>query len=124
MSSGRVALATFGLAILTLGMAFAASASDISGNWVIKWDSGPPNALSLTTNADGDLSGTYTNDAKQTCSVTGHYGAATRDFAVHIKCSNYNVELEGSLSADGATAPGKYWFKGTMTGTFTMARPG
>jgi hypothetical protein len=121
MSSGRVALATFGLAILTLAMGFAANLPDISGNWLIKWDSGPPNALFLT-NTGGDLSGTYTNDAKQTCSVTGHYSAANRDFAVHIQCSNYNVELQGSLSADGATAPGKYWFKGTMTGTFTMAR--
>ncbi len=121
MSSGRAALAICGLAILTLTMAVAANPPDISGNWLIKWDSGPPNALVLA-NTGGDLSGTYTNDAKQTCSVTGRYGAANRDFAVHIQCSNYNVELQGSLSADGATGPGKYWFKGTMTGTFTMVR--
>ncbi len=58
------------LALILSQSAPALEPAELAGSWVAGWPNGTQNALSLRF-IDGRFSGTYVNDARDQCSVTG-----------------------------------------------------
>ncbi len=96
--------------------------TDFSGKWQVRWlsnDSRNPMTLSQTS---GKLTGTYINDAKDHCSVSGEFAAATRQVTLKITCPKWGIEMEGYASRDGKLIVGKYLAYGNAVGGFTMTK--
>jgi hypothetical protein len=96
--------------------------TDFSGKWQVRWLSNDSrNPMSLNQ-ASGNLTGTYINDAKDHCSVSGEFAAATRQVMLRIVCLKWNIEMEGYASLDGKLIVGKYVAYGNAVGGFTMIK--
>jgi hypothetical protein len=105
-------LIAFGAALfapIVLNFAGVAAASDLAGQWIVRWQNNPKNenALSLAI-SQGKLSGTYTNDSKDTCKVTGNIRGQTRELALTIVCPKWDIRMQGIASADWNSASGNY----------------
>ena len=119
----------FVTAILVASITMAGSLShsgqavtDFSGKWQVRWlsnDSRNPMSLSQ---ASGKLTGTYINDAKDHCSVSGEFAAVTRQVTLRIACPKWGIEMEGYPSLDGKLIVGKYLAYGNAVGGFTMTK--
>ncbi len=110
------------LALVFVGSAFCLSGSQLSGDWTVTFanDAKYQNEMSFTY-SDGNFSGTYINDSKDSCPVSGTLAEATGHLILHIKCPKWGIELEGTASSDGKTIKGDYnWPSGN--GPFTMAK--
>ncbi len=98
------------------------SVTDFSGKWQVRWLSNDSrNPLSLNQ-ASGNFTGTYINDAKDHCSVSGEFAAATRQVTLRIACPKWGIEMEGYASLDGKLIVGKYVAYGNAVGGFTMTK--
>ncbi|MFZ1982649.1 MAG: hypothetical protein WAU61_15205 [Smithella sp.] len=108
-----------------LGLAasiFAGDVTDYSGMWAVTWlDNNTRNPMSLNQNKD-QLTGIYTNDNKESCSVTGEYIKSNRQILLSIKCPAWGIQMDGIPSLDGKTIEGKYVAYGTSAGKFIMAK--
>jgi hypothetical protein len=108
-----------------LGLAASISARDItdySGMWAVTWlDNNTRNPLSLNQNED-QLTGIYTNDNKESCSVTGEYIKSNRQILLSIVCHGWGIQMDGIPSSDGKTIEGKYVAYGTSAGKFIMTK--
>ena len=96
--------------------------TDFSGKWQVRWlsnDSRNPMTLSQTS---GKLTGTYINDAKDQCPVSGEFVAATRQVTLRIACPKWGIEMEGYASLDGKFIVGKYLAYGNAVGGFVMTK--
>jgi hypothetical protein len=104
-----------------LGFVGPATAGDLTGRWIIRWENNTKNenAASLTLHGDR-LSGTYINDSKASCSVTGN----VRDqiFSLTIVCPQWDIRMQGHQTADGRNASGKYQAYIDTKGVFTMRK--
>jgi hypothetical protein len=100
-----------------------ASAADLARRWIVRWGNDPKNenTLSLTLH-DARLSGTYINDSKENCAVTGNIKKQTSKFALTIVCPRWDIRMEGSQSDNGKTAGGSYQAYIDSHGDFTMRR--
>lgn len=99
------------------------AASDVlAGSWIVTWDNNPENKNSLSLqNKDGRLSGTYINDSKQSCPVTGKIGAASdRNLVLKVVCPAWNIDMQGA--SDDQKGSGTYRAYGKVSGVFTMVR--
>jgi hypothetical protein len=112
-----------GLSIQTFaGGAFAQSgADDLAGRWTVAWPNNSKNAMSLTSK-NGRFSGTYENDDKESCSVTGNFQVSNRHLAFQVVCPQWDIRMQGIASQNGKTISGSYQAYIDGAGQFTMAR--
>ena len=54
-----------------------AGADDLAGRWTVTWSNTSKNDMKLA-NKDGRFSGSYENDDKESCSLTGNYLASNQ----------------------------------------------
>ena len=96
--------------------------TDFSGKWQVRWLSNDSRNPMTLSQASGKLTGTYINDAKDHCSVSGEFAAATRQVTLKITCPKWGIEMEGYASLDGKLIVGKYLAYGNAVGGFTMTK--
>jgi hypothetical protein len=109
-------------AVVALGPAAEAWAQDISGAWIAIWSNNNSRNDLLLGYGGGQLTGTYINDAKEHCTVSGNLLDGVRRFVLTVRCPRWDILMEGLVAADGRTASGSYRAYGSATGTFTMMR--
>ena len=113
------------LALVFPGSAFSLNGNELSGSWTVTWPNNEnkqnQNDMSLTY-SDGSFSGTYINDGKDSCPVSGALAKANGHLILHIKCPKWGIEMDGTASADGKMAKGTYWAYGDASGPFTMTK--
>jgi hypothetical protein len=105
----KLVVVVAGLLVLVLaGGAFAQSEADLSGSWTVEWlSNNSKNPMSLTLTGKR-FSGSYTNDAKDSCSVSGNFDTTSNRLALQIVCPDWDIRMEGSASADGKVIEGTY----------------
>jgi hypothetical protein len=93
------------LFVLVAAGAYAATpTSDLTGKRTITWiKDGSPATISLSDD-NGNLSGTYTAESKETCSLDGV--RMEENLSIHLRCANSDTDFGGSF-ADGI-ASGTY----------------
>jgi hypothetical protein len=96
--------------------------TDFSGTWQVRWLSNDSRNPMTLNQASGKFTGTYINDAKDHCSVSGEFAAATRQVTLRIACPKWGIEMEGYASLDGKLIVGKYLAYGNADGGFTMTK--
>ncbi len=96
--------------------------TDFSGKWQARWLSNDSRNPVTLNQASGKLTGTYINDAKDHCSVSGEFASATRQVTLRIACPKWGIEMEGYASLDGKLIVGKYLAYGNAVGGFTMTK--
>jgi len=96
--------------------------TDFSGKWQVRWLSNDSRNPMTLTQTSGKLTGAYINDAKDPCSVSGDFAAATRQVTLRIACPKWGIEMEGYASLDGKLIVGKYLAYGNAVGGFTMTK--
>jgi hypothetical protein len=107
--------------------AFAGSASaqsgvdDLAGRWTVAWPNNSKNTMTLMSK-NGRFSGTYENDDKEPCSVTGNFQASNRHLAFQIVCPKWDIRMQGIASQNSKTISGSYQAYIDGTGQFTMAK--
>jgi hypothetical protein len=117
-------VAATGFLLQTLaGSAFAQNgADDLAGRWTVAWPNNSKNTMSLTSK-NGRFSGSYDNDDKETCSVTGSFQLSNRHLALQIVCPKWDMRMQGIAAQDGRTINGSFQAYVDGTGQFTMTRP-
>jgi hypothetical protein len=104
------------------GFGFAqAGADDLAGRWTVIWSNTSKNNISLA-NKGGRFSGTYENDDKDSCPVTGNFLASNQHLALQIVCPKWDIRLQGTASKDGKTVRGSYQAYVDGVGKFVMTK--
>lgn len=119
----RLLLSASAFIFLTLGPAAAETAAqpDFTGSWIFTWDNDDKNTNPVTLKYEaGTITGTYVNDSKENCPVTGRLGSATSVILV-IMCPGWDIKSEGSMTSSNMVT-GKYLAYGDSTGEFRMSR--
>ena len=98
-----------------------AGADDLAGRWAVTWSNISKNNISLA-NKSGRFSGTYENDDKDSCSVTGNFLASNRHVAIQIVCPKWDIRMQGVASKDNRTIRGNYQANVDSTGKFVMTK--
>jgi len=98
-----------------------AGADDLVGRWSVTWSNTSKNAMSLA-NKNGRFSGTYDNDDKDSCSVTGNFLASNQHVAFQIVCPKSDIRMQGIASKDGKTIRGSYQAYVDSAGKFVMTK--
>ena len=98
-----------------------AGADDLVGRWSVTWSNTSKNAMSLA-NKNGRFSGTYDNDDKDSCSVTGNFLASNQHIAFQIVCPKSDIRMQGIASKDGKTIRGSYQSYVDSVGKFVMTK--
>jgi len=96
--------------------------TDFPGKWQVRWLSNDSRNPLTLSQASGKFTGTYINDAKDHCSVSGEFAAATRQVMLRIACPKWGIEMEGYASLDGKLIVGKYLAYGNAVGGLTMTK--
>jgi hypothetical protein len=109
-------------ALLALVPATGAVAQDIAGAWVAVWSNHSRNDLVLGHSGGQQLSGSYVNDAKDHCTITGNLLDGVKRFVLTVRCPHWDILMEGVVAGDSRTAKGSYRAYGNATGQFTMMR--
>ncbi len=103
-------------------MSLSGQVIDFSGKWIVRWlDNDTRNPISLTK-TDGRLDGTYVNDKKDICSVSGHLVQNSNRITLHVDCPKWDISMEGVPSLDGNTIEGTYFAYGKSRGSFVITR--
>ena len=98
-----------------------AGADDLAGRWIVVWSNTSRNAMTLA-NKNGRLSGTYENDDKDSCSLTGNLLASNQHVALQIVCPKWDIRMQGIAAKDGKTIRGSYQAYVDGVGKFVMTR--
>ena len=102
--------------------ALALNATDLNGRWIVTWlDNNSSNAISLASVGDR-FSGTYTNDAGASCTVSGNFLATEDRISLQVVCPAWDIRMEGVASPDGKIINGSYQAYTNSTGAFRMVR--
>ena len=83
------------------------TSSGLAGSWIIFFDNGTRNALTLTA-TDDRLSGTYVSDDSSSCPVSGTLAAPARAVSLHVRCLTLDFTMQGTASPDGQEIAGRY----------------
>jgi hypothetical protein len=97
---------------------------DLGGSWTIMWVNDPANVNPLMLTQKGDkIEGTYINDKKEKCKVTGVIDREKGTVKFTIKGSepNFEITCDGTLG-DGKVIKGRYVAYGNANGDFSMSR--
>jgi len=118
-----VALLIVASIILTGALfSFGLAATDFSGKWQVRWLSNDSRNPMTLNQISGKFAGSYINDAKDQCPVSGGFDAVTRQVTLRIACPKWGIEMEGYASLDGKLIVGKYLAYGNAVGGFTMTK--
>jgi len=98
-----------------------ADADDLAGRWSVIWSNTSKNAMSLA-NKNGRFSGTYENDDKDSCTVTGNFLASNQHVAIQIVCPKWDIRMQGTASKDSKTIRGSYQAYVGGVGKFVMTK--
>jgi hypothetical protein len=135
MTSVRLVLVAT-LLLVFPGACSGPNADSLNGAWVITWPPGKENAdgtenLNSTRNhltlaADKlHLTGSYIDNDKSSCPLTGDLAAETKKVTIHIDCAQWKIDLNGVASSDSHQIKGAFTALGTSSGdisagVFTM----
>ncbi len=97
---------------------------DLTGSWTIFWVHDDPtnrNPIELVQSGDR-IEGTYLNDARESCKVTGAIDREKRFviFTIRGERLDFAIECTG-IPASAKVIEGR-WYRGDITGTFRMSR--
>jgi hypothetical protein len=108
-------------------LALSQSIADLNGHWTVVWlrnTAYARNALALTSSGDS-LSGTYIDDAGDSCSVSGVFAAAGSaagsTVTLHVACPNWSIRMQGVVALNGKMVKGDYQ-TGQVVGEFQMEK--
>src|ERR1700746_3505550 len=76
-----------------------AGADDLAGSWTVIWSNTSKNDMKLA-NKNGRFSGSYENDDKESCSLTGNYLASNQHVALQIVCPKWDIRMQVIDSRD------------------------
>lgn len=92
-------------ALVSAGAYAATPTTDLTGKWTISWiKNGSPARVSLSDD-NGNLSGTYTAEGKETCSIDGV--RLEENLSIHLRCAKSDTDFDGSFA------------NGMVSGTYT-----
>ncbi len=114
-------MALIGLLLPSFAGFTLAHADDLAGRWAVTWSNTSRNAMTLANNS-GRFSGTYDNDDKESCTVTGNFLASNRHLALQIVCPKWDIRMQGTVSKDGKTIRGGYQAYVDGVGKFVMTK--
>lgn len=97
----------------------ALDANELRGGWFVYWPNATKNKISLNY-GDGKYSGTYVNDEKANCTITGNF-SGPRSVILHIVCPKWDIRMEGAVTARNEVE-GEYLAYGDSKGRFFMTR--
>jgi len=98
-----------------------AGADDLAGSWTVTWSNTSKNEMKLTSKS-GRFSGSYENDDKESCSLTGNYLASNQHVAFQIVCPKWDIRMQGIASKDSKTVRGSYQAYVDGVGKFVMTK--
>jgi hypothetical protein len=98
-----------------------AGADDLEGSWTVTWSNTSKNEMKLA-NKNGRFSGSYENDDKESCSLTGNYLASNQHLAFQIVCPKWDIRMQGIASKDNKTIRGSYQAYVDGVGKFVMTK--
>jgi hypothetical protein len=98
-----------------------AGADDLAGRWTVTWSNASTNTLTLSNKSDR-FSGTYENDDKDSCTLTGNFLASNQHVAFQIVCPKWDIRMQGITSKDGKTIRGSYQAYVDGVGRFVMTK--
>ena len=101
--------------------AYALNISDLDGRWTVAWPNNTKNTLRLTYSGGG-YSGIYVSDDGALCPTTASFKSATGAVSFHVVCPTWNVHMNGTVAANGASVSGSYVAHGSSKGSFSMTR--
>jgi hypothetical protein len=102
--------------------ALALTGAELAGNWIVSWQpDNTRNALYLSER-NGRLAGTYLNDERASCSVTGNIRSLDRRISLQIVCPKWDIRMNGVAAPDGRTVTGSYEAYIEVAGKFSMVR--
>ena len=103
------------------GSGFALASDDLAGRWIVTWSNTSKNAMTLV-NKNGRLSGTYENEDKDSCPLTGNFLASNQHVALQIVCPKWDIRMQGAASKDSKTIRGSYQANVDGVGKFVMTK--
>ncbi len=106
--------------------AWLAICSRLAGTWSIMWCGNPANTNPIKLSQSGDtIEGTYLNDARETCKVTGRvdHKSGTASFTIKGDSARFVVLCDGII-ASASLVEGRYQAYGNSMGSFRMSRVG
>ncbi|MEQ1752559.1 MAG: hypothetical protein ABL973_00335 [Micropepsaceae bacterium] len=110
-------------ALLFAALTASASATDLTGKWRVTWAQNVNNTNNLDlTQSENRITGTYVNDAKENCRITGTIDEAGTQLALQVACKTWGIRMEGTVSVDRTTVSGNYAAYLDDKGTFVMKR--
>ena len=96
--------------------------NEFTGKWTVRWLSNDTRNPIALTQTEGRFSGTYINDSKDHCSISGKFTEDIRQITLRVECPKWVIEMEGYPSLDGKLIVGKYLaYKGAIGG-FIMTK--
>jgi hypothetical protein len=98
-----------------------AGADDLAGSWTVTWSNTSKNEMKLASK-NGRFSGSYENDDKESCSLTGNYLASNQHVAFQIVCPKWDIRMQGIASKDSKTVRGSYQAYVDGVGKFVMTK--
>jgi hypothetical protein len=107
--------------IALFAISASAQTADLTGKWVITWlSNNDTQPIELVQNGDS-ISGTYINNSKDSCPVSGSLSGNVLSFTV--QCPKWDIKMSGTVTAKGETVEnGSYTAYGQVTSQFRMAK--
>ncbi len=106
----------------SVGLAKSPQQVNFTGVWTISWNHSATNTniVKLTHRGAASFTGTYIDDDRQACPVTGKVISPTT-ITLTIACIAWESKIDGSVK-NSKLISGSYKAYKTSTGTFTMSR--
>jgi hypothetical protein len=95
---------------------------DLTGPWTFVWGNDSKNTNTAALKHErGTITGTYLNDAKESCRVVGRLTSSGTGVYLTITCPRWDIKCDGSIQSPHLIT-GQYVAYGTASGTFQMTR--
>jgi hypothetical protein len=98
-----------------------AGADDLAGRWTVTWSNTSRNTMTLASK-NGRFSGSYENDDKDSCSLTGNFLTSNQHVAIQIVCPKWDIRMQGIAAKGGKTIRGSYQAYVDGVGKFVMTK--
>ena len=118
-----ILLSVVGIFVVGVGMADGQTIT-LAGQWQVTWvqtTRNPQNALDLMTDGNA-VHGVYTDDAGQSCNVSGSTTADENSVGLHVTCPAFTIDMVGQISADGREITGNETRTGVGPTAFIMRK--
>jgi hypothetical protein len=111
-------------ALVSAGAYAATPTADLTGKWTISWIKNGSSARISLSDDNGNLSGTYTSEGKETCSIDGV--RLEENLTIHLRCAKSDTDFGGSFANGIVSGTYTDYDMATgnpqLTGKFTMER--